>query len=411
MTPNILESLQSEFGDEIVGMLGKAINEDPSKTKSALGAAFPAILGGLVSKGSSTQGASEILGMITKGGFGTDTLMGLGNAFAGGSATKDLLAAGAELLKKIFGDRMSGVVDLIAGAAGIGKSSASSLLGLVVPAVLGFLGREVKGGNLNVSGLMGLLSGQMESVKAAAPAGLGSVLGLLELSDVPGGARVVQGIEPPVKRPSVLKWALPLVLLAAVLAYMLKTCSVPPPVTTSVEQAGKAAGELGEKAAAGAGGLLERLGKFLSVKLPSGIELNVPEFGVERKLIEFIEDAGKPVDKTTWFTFDRLEFETGSANLKPTSMEQLKNVAEILKAYPKVALKIGGYTDNIGDPAANMKLSAKRAENTMAELVKLGVAAGRLEAEGYGDKHPVADNSTDDGRQRNRRIDLRVTRK
>jgi hypothetical protein len=58
----------------------------------------------------------------------------------------------------------------------------------------------------------------------------------------------------------------------------------------------------------------------------------VPEFGVERKLIAFIEDAGKPVDKTTWFTFDRLEFETGSANLKPSSMEQLKNIAEILKA-------------------------------------------------------------------------------
>ena len=377
MTPNILESLQSEFGDEIVGMLGKAINEDPSKTKSALGAAFPAILGGLISKGSSTQGASEILEMITKGGFGTDTLMGLGSAFAGGSVTKDLLASGAELLKKILGDRMSGVVDLIAGAAGIGKSSASSLLSLVVPAVLGFLGREVKGGNLNVSGLMALLSGQMESVKAAAPAGLGSALGLLELSEVPGGARVVQGIEPPAKRSPVLKWALPLVLLAAVLAYMLKTCSVPPPVTTSVEQAGKAAGELGEKAAAGAGSLLDRLGKFLSVKLPSGFELNVPEFGVEKKLIAFIEDAGKPVDKTTWFTFDRLEFETGSANLKASSMEQLKNVAEILKAYPKVALKIGGYTDNVGDPAANMKLSAKRAENTMAELVKLGIAAGK----------------------------------
>ena len=139
--------------------------------------------------------------------------------------------------------------------------------------------------------------------------------------------------------------------------------------------------------------------------------MNVPEFGVEKKLIAFIEDPGKPVDKTTWFTFDRLEFETGSANLKPSSMEQLKNVAAILKAYPKVALKLGGYTDNIGDPAANLRLSQKRAETTMAELVKLGIDAKRLEAEGYGDKHPVADNSTKEGRQKNRRIDVRVTNK
>ncbi len=411
MALNILEMLKGEFSDEIVGMLGKVVNEDPSKTKTALGAAFPAILGGLVSKGSSTQGASEILEMITKGGFGQDTLMGLGKAFAGGSATNDLLAVGTGLLKKIFGDKVSGIIDLIAGASGIGKSSASSLLGLVVPAVLGFLGREVKGGNLNVGGLMGLLSGQMESLKAMAPAGLGSVLGLSELSGIPGGTKVVQGIEQAEKRSSVWKWALPLVLLAVVLAYMLKTCNVPPPVTTSLEQAEKKAEDIGGKMAAGAGSLLDRLGKFLSVKLPSGIELNVPEFGVEKKLIAFIEDAGKPVDKTTWFTFDRLEFETASATLKASSAEQLKNVAEILKAYPKVALKIGGYTDNVGDPAANMKLSAKRAENTMAELVKLGIDAKRLEAEGYGDQHPVADNATEEGRQKNRRIDVRVTAK
>lgn len=156
---------------------------------------------------------------------------------------------------------------------------------------------------------------------------------------------------------------------------------------------------------------LEKLGKFLAVKLPNGIELKVPEFGVEKKLIAFIEDKSKPVDKTTWFTFDRLDFETGSANLKPTSAEQLKNIAEIMKAYPKVALKIGGYTDNVGKPADNLALSQKRAANTMQELVKLGADAKRLEAEGYGDKFPVADNATEEGRAKNRRIDLRVTKK
>ena len=160
-----------------------------------------------------------------------------------------------------------------------------------------------------------------------------------------------------------------------------------------------------------AGKVPEQLGKLPMVKLPNGIELNVPELGVERKLIAFIVDASKPVDKTTWFTLDRLEFDTGSAAFKPSSMEQLKNIAEILKAYPKVALKIGGYTDNRGNPDANLKLSQKRAENTMQEIVKSGVDAKRLEAEGYGEKYPVADNSIKEGRQRNRRIDLRVTSK
>jgi OmpA-OmpF porin, OOP family len=157
--------------------------------------------------------------------------------------------------------------------------------------------------------------------------------------------------------------------------------------------------------------IMDKLGKFMATKLPNGVELNLPEFGVEKKLIAFIEDKGKPVDKTTWFSFDRLDFETGSATLKPTSAEQLKNIAEIMKAYPKVALKLGGYTDNVGSADTNLKLSQKRAESTMQELVKLGVDAKRLQAEGYGEKYPVADNSTEEGRAKNRRIDLRVTSK
>jgi outer membrane protein OmpA-like peptidoglycan-associated protein len=157
--------------------------------------------------------------------------------------------------------------------------------------------------------------------------------------------------------------------------------------------------------------IMDKLGKFMATKLPNGVELNLPEFGVEKKLIAFIEDKGKPVDKTTWFSFDRLDFETGSATLKPTSAEQLKNIAEIMKAYPKVALKLGGYTDNVGSADSNLKLSQKRAESTMQELVKLGADAKRLQAEGYGEKYPVADNSTEEGRAKNRRIDLRVTSK
>ncbi|HPC72987.1 MAG TPA: OmpA family protein [Syntrophales bacterium] len=193
-----------------------------------------------------------------------------------------------------------------------------------------------------------------------------------------------------------------MVCLAILLYLQLQYCSPTPP-PPAVKPA--------EKAVSEAAKALEKLGKFSAVKLPNGTEINVPEFGVERKLIAFIEDKKKPVDKTTWFTFDRLDFETGSANLKPTSAEQLKNIAAIMKAYPKAALKIGGYTDNVGKPEDNLKLSQKRAENTMQELVKAGADAKRLQAEGYGEKFPVADNSTEEGRAKNRRIDLRVTKK
>jgi outer membrane protein OmpA-like peptidoglycan-associated protein len=132
---------------------------------------------------------------------------------------------------------------------------------------------------------------------------------------------------------------------------------------------------------------------------------------VESKLIAFIEDANRQVDRETWFSFDRLEFATGSSALLPGSAEQLNNISEILKAYPNINLKIGGYTDNVGNDAYNLKLSTERAKNTELEIEKLGINDLRLESEGYGKEHPVADNATEEGRQRNRRIDVRVTKK
>jgi outer membrane protein OmpA-like peptidoglycan-associated protein len=133
--------------------------------------------------------------------------------------------------------------------------------------------------------------------------------------------------------------------------------------------------------------------------------------GIERRLVSFIDDKGRRVDKETWFTFDRLAFETGSANLAPASAPQIRNIAEILRCYPTVNVKIGGYTDNTGDQAANKRLSQARAETARQAIVRQGIEPTRIEAEGYGQEHPIASNETDDGRQRNRRIDVLVTKK
>ena len=82
-----------------------------------------------------------------------------------------------------------------------------------------------------------------------------------------------------------------------------------------------------------------------------------------------------------------------------------------MAAYPVVKLKIGGYTDNVGDPAANQLLSEQRAANVRDALVRLGVAQDRLAAEGYGEQFPVGDNATPEGRAMNRRISMRVVEK
>ncbi|RYZ89511.1 MAG: OmpA family protein, partial [Proteobacteria bacterium] len=79
--------------------------------------------------------------------------------------------------------------------------------------------------------------------------------------------------------------------------------------------------------------------------------------------------------------------------------------------YPAVNVKLGGYTDNTGNADKNLKLSGDRAQSVKKELAGLGIADSRLEAEGYGQEHPVASNDTEEGRSQNRRISIRVTKK
>lgn len=137
--------------------------------------------------------------------------------------------------------------------------------------------------------------------------------------------------------------------------------------------------------------------------------IDAAQGSLEDQVVVFLSDTSSVVSKDKWFDFDNLLFETGKATLLPESGKQLGNLSTILKAFPKVKIKLGGYTDNVGDPKANLKLSGDRASNVMAELVKSGIDASRLQSEGYGEQWPVGSNDTEEGRAKNRRISMRVT--
>lgn len=395
MVQNIIALLKDQLSDTLVGKIAGFLGEDKSKVTSAVGSAIPSLLLGFLKKGSEPGGADSLFKTMQEGKHDGGILDNLGNILGGGSATNDLLSSGKSLLGSIFGDKAGGLGDLIASAGGISKNSGSSLLGMLAPIVMGFLGKTLKSeGGFSASGLMSLLQGQKDFIKSALPSGVTNLLGVTNLDNL--GRTTMPGAPAPKKK--ILPWII-LIILCLLLLWLWRSCS-----TRTVQDTAQKAGEK-------ISDTLSALGKFFVKKLPSGVELNIPELGVENKLIAFIEDAKRVIDDKTWFTFDRLHFDTGKATLKPESQEQLKNIAEILKAYPRVTLKIGGYTDNTGDPQANLKLSQLRAETVMAEVVKLGVEGHRLKAEGYGQEHPIADNSTEEGRAKNRRIDLRVTGK
>jgi OmpA-OmpF porin, OOP family len=122
------------------------------------------------------------------------------------------------------------------------------------------------------------------------------------------------------------------------------------------------------------------------------------------------DPAAKPVLKK-----DRLEipgqivFESGSAILKPESDAALGQLKQYLDETPRVTkLRIEGHTDNVGQPAANETLSGQRALAIKVALVAKGIAKERLLAVGFGQSKPIADNTTEEGKSKNRRTEFHV---
>jgi len=114
----------------------------------------------------------------------------------------------------------------------------------------------------------------------------------------------------------------------------------------------------------------------------------------------------KAIQETGKFVTNNILFETGKATLKPESMEEIQKVAEYMKKNPSVRFEVQGHTDNQGSDAVNDPLSQQRAEAVVKALEGLGVDGFNLRAVGKGSHEPVADNKTEEGRAKNRRVEF-----
>lgn len=465
MSIDVIDSAKSYLTSDVIGRVSEHLGENPSNTQTAFTAALPAVLNGLTRRAAEPGGISsvtDLMALVTTpnraigeiieptDGFRsqlTDALHGDTDDF------RQLLSLGSGVITSLFGAKAGSVADALASHSGIKQSSASSVLSIAGPIILGILGQRMAQDGTGIPGLSNLLSSQATAVQTALPVGLASLLGITPKPEpaitVPvdpnraGSTMVDADVRRPAMQPAPapigttadatdsdrsnrwLPWLM-LALGAIALFFILRSCgndrtganSTGSLQNDSANVASDANTEIGtaiDAATDSAGAAVSEgaanLGAFFRRKLPSGVELNIPERGIENNLVRFIEDDSKPVDKTTWFNFDRLLFDTGKATLQPSSQEQLTNIANVLKAYPNVNIKIGGYTDNTGNKQANQQLSADRATTVMNELLRLGIDKSRLEAEGYGDQYPVVSNATEAGRAQNRRIAVRVTKK
>jgi outer membrane protein OmpA-like peptidoglycan-associated protein len=104
-----------------------------------------------------------------------------------------------------------------------------------------------------------------------------------------------------------------------------------------------------------------------------------------------------------------VQFATGTANLNPPARESLARFSGIVASYPELSFRIEGHTDNVGSEATNDELSLRRAISVRDYLTGLGVSAANITVDGYGPSQPIADNTTTDGRARNRRVEIVIS--
>jgi outer membrane protein OmpA-like peptidoglycan-associated protein len=108
------------------------------------------------------------------------------------------------------------------------------------------------------------------------------------------------------------------------------------------------------------------------------------------------------------YTLNNLYFDTGKATIRKESYSSLNDLAELMKRKKTMVIQLAGHTDNVGSEESNQKLSETRAESVKRYLISKGVQAIRVIAVGYGQSQPIASNSTAEGRQQNRRTEVKI---
>lgn len=430
MSLNVIDLIKGQLGPALVSQAAAQFGESESGISKAIGGLLPAVVGGLANN-ADNPGVVDAITKASSSGI-------LGNLL-GGSSNNPIIT---NLLSSLFGDKIGGLVNSIASFSGISNNSAGSLLNLVTGATVGTVGKYAADNNLGASGISSLLNDQKGIVSSLLPAGLSlASFGLgaenwfgqakETVSSVASTTRdniaedVATARENVTERArevreqfennnnnnqgggSIWKWLLPLLLLIAAAYFLWKQCEKKETTTTTTTTSDSAS--IGSTAdTASVTGTGTATPAPATAKTDENIDLNGVMLkgykgGMEDQMIAFLKSDGykNAADdsalKDKWYDFDHVNFKIGKSNeLEAGSQGQLDNLVAILKAFPDAKIKIGGYTDKTGDEAKNVKLSKERAEYIKAALVKAGVGAQVLEAEGYGSKFAKVDASASD---------------
>lgn len=103
-----------------------------------------------------------------------------------------------------------------------------------------------------------------------------------------------------------------------------------------------------------------------------------------------------------------ITFDSGKTNIKPAFTPVLDDIANVMVKYPETKIEVQGHTDSVGESGSNLSLSQLRAQSVTSYLSSRGVDANRVKTIGFGESMPIASNDTADGREKNRRVEIKI---
>jgi len=383
MAINILEMLTDALGDELATQASEFLGESKAGTQSALGMLLPALLGGLVKKGSTAEGAGGLLETLAGTNIDSGLLGNLAGLFSGGVRTESLVGLGTSLVKGLFGEKAGALAGTIASLTGMKSSSGSNLLYMAAPLVFGLIKKLVGEQNLDASGLMRLLGGQLGFLKGALDPRLAGVLGLGSLLGEPvkrvadAPRRVEPYIPETLDAPaSGLRRILPflLAIAAALVAFFaLRSCKPD--------------------------------GEVAVAPVPTPAPVTAPAPAPVAAPTPAPVPAPAPVVASMLPA--KIYFAVGSAALDDAAKKTIAQVAEAVKSQGQ-AIDLTGYTDQTGNAASNKALAKRRAVAIRNALTAGGVPAARINM-----KPPLTITGTTTGSGSNaeaRRVEISVAK-
>ena len=437
---NLLHTLKGLATTELISAASKSLGESEEGVTKALGGILPSILNGLLHSNSSSHSMNGDL--LSHAGNNTNITEDLIGSLTPGNSNAQSIGMGTHFLNGLFGDKVTDISNLISNFSGIKSSSSNALLGIGGSLIASFLGNKMASEGLNFGGILNWIGGHKNEIESALPTGFSNLMH----DDVAASAYAENTVASIVSNNNDqvaggMRWLMPLLLLGLLgvgIFVWLKGCNnelkqektalneAGNSISSAADSAANAISNTTDSAATSlatptstgkldaAGNWIATKGAAIKIKLANGTELDATKGSLEDRLYQFITDPAAQPGKDIWFNFEDLLFDSGKSKLKDTAVTQLQNTVAILKAYPAVIVKLGGYTDNTGDSLTNVKLSESRAKAVYNQMISKGLTASSFDAkayEGYGPLFPVAENTTLEGRGQNRRISISVRAK